>query len=281
MRELDVHTPSQLLVIGNGFDLNLGLTTSYQAFIKSQHFITLLQKRAPFATYLNDKNALQNWIDIEIELKNYSRIVASADAINSLRLEFVELINALTSFLNEIDCNNVKKESSAYKLLDSIKSKDFLILDFNYTDTISNLLLNMGLDSESISNRLFKVHGSLKTNTIVFGVEDNANIKPNHVFLRKASNKHFEGLRFKTQLQHAQEVHFYGHSLGETDHHYFKQFFLNCVKERDADEHKKIFIYHYGDESYNQILMQLDSLTNNSLSLLAQNNQLRYIDTSK
>lgn len=72
-----------LLILGNGFDLSLKLKTSYSSFIESD----LFQKRVAIKRYpnaridLHDKNIhnyltlqkkLKNWIDVELELKNYS-----------------------------------------------------------------------------------------------------------------------------------------------------------------------------------------------------------------
>lgn len=35
----------KILIIGNGFDLNLGLKTSYKDFIQSEHFKDLVAKK--------------------------------------------------------------------------------------------------------------------------------------------------------------------------------------------------------------------------------------------
>ena len=67
-----------VLVIGNGFDLDLGLPTSYQDFLKSLDFKLLLdpvnmkssygyyiEDSENLFHYLNQKYQCQNWIDIE------------------------------------------------------------------------------------------------------------------------------------------------------------------------------------------------------------------------
>ena len=64
-----------ILIIGNGFDLNLGLKTSYQNFIASHVFKNLVDGNNQLCKYLNNQNELNRWIDIENELKKYSRDV--------------------------------------------------------------------------------------------------------------------------------------------------------------------------------------------------------------
>ena len=59
-------------IIGNGFDLNLGLKTSYSDFVNSKDFKSLLNKGNYLVDYLDGKHNLQKWIDVENELKLYS-----------------------------------------------------------------------------------------------------------------------------------------------------------------------------------------------------------------
>ena len=51
-------------IIGNGFDLNLGLKTSYQDFLQS----TCLEKINPqnsLAKHFSNQKQLKNWVDVE------------------------------------------------------------------------------------------------------------------------------------------------------------------------------------------------------------------------
>ncbi|MCM1441733.1 MAG: bacteriophage abortive infection AbiH family protein, partial [Roseburia sp.] len=63
-----------LVIIGNGFDLNLGLKTSYRHFVESEECRTLLSKGHNYLlkTILG-KYHLCNWVDIEEELKFIAR----------------------------------------------------------------------------------------------------------------------------------------------------------------------------------------------------------------
>ena len=103
-----------IVVIGNGFDLNLGLPTSYQDFIKSPQFQRLLQTDNHLYTYLKDKYHLQNWVDIENELQKYSYDYTATNR-EEFRLEYNELCKCLCSYLNNIDLQGINKNSFAYK----------------------------------------------------------------------------------------------------------------------------------------------------------------------
>lgn len=89
----------RILIIGNGFDLNLGLKTGYKDFITSKYFKTLVKNRNPIAEYFNEKNELNNWVDIEKELTEYSIIVKNKNL--DIKENFEEIKLALINYLKE------------------------------------------------------------------------------------------------------------------------------------------------------------------------------------
>ena len=61
---------SKILIIGNGFDLNLGLKTSYSDFLASDEFLELSEDSSNLlVSYLNEqaKSSRKDrlWVDIE------------------------------------------------------------------------------------------------------------------------------------------------------------------------------------------------------------------------
>lgn len=104
----------KILIIGNGFDVNLGLNTSYTSFLSSDQFNGLLKSNNNLAKYLQAKQDAQLWVDVEHELKNYASGVSGESAL------FDEY---LISQAYKIDGN-----SSAYKreVFWGIYSKDLL-----------------------------------------------------------------------------------------------------------------------------------------------------------
>ena len=190
------------------------------------------------------------------------------------------LCNSLKDYLNELDYTKLDNNSHSYKLLTQIFDKNFLILDFNYTNSVKIILQELGLKQIEIDERLIKVHGSIDEKQIIFGVEDFARIEPEHVFLRKAFSRDFKGVNMNLLLENLTELFIFGHSLGETDHMYFSRFFQNYSAEHHHDKGKTIHFFYYGNQGYKQLFMQLDTLTNNGLTIFKQNNDFRTIDSS-
>ncbi len=83
------------IIIGNGFDINLGLPTSYTDFVKSTHFDDMVKRGNELAKYLKSKFELQNWIDIENELKTYSLERSDASFKSNYELLICALINII------------------------------------------------------------------------------------------------------------------------------------------------------------------------------------------
>lgn len=88
-------------------------------------------------------------------------------------------------YLDRFDYSIIDQKSLAYNLINSIVETNFLILDFNYTKSANIILNQFGFSESEINQRIIKVHGSLEDRKIIFGVEDSANIKIEHVFLKR------------------------------------------------------------------------------------------------
>lgn len=258
-----------ILILGNGFDLNLGLKTGYCDFIRSKQFSVLKKNGSQLAHHLNEQNELQNWIDIENELKECSR-----NNFDELEAEYEDLCDALMDYLHSLEYPKERWPATpAYDLFDDYKKTDFLVIDFNYTPTSRMLLRHFGRSDYEIDNMLIKIHGSTETKDIIFGVEDSAKIKKDHVFLKKSYNINFRAINFKDLLRTAASVSFFGHSLGVTDFMYFKDFFGSAALGNTQSD---LTFFYYGKPGYKQMFIQLDEMTNNRLSGLKQLNTITF-----
>lgn len=264
---------SDLLIIGNGFDRNLGLKTDYSDFIKSPQFLSLINQKNELCIYLESKHELQKWIDIENEFKTYSSNVFLDNNRDEFKKDYLELCDALCQYINSIDYDGIDRNSDAFiRMADILEKYELIvILDFNYTESIKNIIDVVGANTESI--RHIRVHGSAKEKNIIFGVEDDAKINPKDVFLLKSYHDNY-CIKVKESLELASSVFIYGHSLGETDHSYFGDFFKRQVKDSTA---KKISITYYGDRGKDDIFEQLSDLTMSRIGNLKELNQLEFI----
>ncbi len=264
----------ELIIIGNGFDLNLGLKTSYGDFIQSENFLSLWSTSNLFPSYLRGANSDDNWIDIENVLKKVSQQYTNPEE------DFYQLCEKLKEYISSISYDKLNRDSHAFKFISSLMGLDFLILDFNYTNTTKLLLTEIGFPPDMISKTLIKVHGSIEEGNIIFGVEDDAEINPSHVYFKKSYSRTFKGINLFNEAAKIETIKIFGHSLGDTDFMYFHKLFQTISNEAYDGLSKTIHLYHYGRESYKNLHIQLQKLTVNNLFSLKQNNQFNSIDTS-
>lgn len=275
-----------LLIVGNGFDLSIGFKTSYGDFMKSSYFPH--EETSNLCSYLHKQyEENMGWIDIENELSEYSRMLTTKKLnakkyntildIGSLREEYDELKSSLKCYLQE-ETNRAfdpSPDNPANRVIDQLPA-DSKIISFNYTSIIERLTWDKFKDSKG---NLLHIHGSLAPyDDIVFGVEDSAKLSKEHVFLYKAYSPHLKVQEFSDWLNSAERIIFYGYSLGDTDRQYFEKFFRKlCSGDSSFTE---LVFYYYGQASYDNLIWQLQMLTNHKLTQLQILNKLEFIDCS-
>ena len=298
MNDLDEY--KTVLIIGNGFDLNIKMHTSYSDFMKSKYFESLLSEKNSLASNLNNRRKCDsNWIDIEKELGNYARVLADynvyeiprevrynrdlSDMDKAFRAEFTSLCDALKRYLKEIE-DLSKLDSNiectfAYNLIRELvlERKSCYVVNFNYTYFVERVIEAANCNYNT-GFKIRQIHGSLKKN-IVFGVQDSLNLNREHVFLYKSHNKNQDVKGVPQILENANKIIFFGYSLGETDHSYFSDFFE--TQTRPQCHSKTIKFYYYGQDAYDDIIWQLKTLTNNRTSYLNQYNNIQFEDSSR
>lgn len=267
----------KIIIIGNGFDLSLGLKTSYKDFIQSNYFNLLVKNNNSLALYLNEKQEINNWVDIEKELTEYSKQIQ--DDKSKVKNDFKELKNALVDYLKEAQKEEINQNSKAFEMIKNEISDTDMIYNFNYTNTIFKIAQIL-----KISNIEYKhsyVHGSIENKNIIFGVEDDARINDNHIFLKKSSNINSAESNIIRILNDSQNKNntlvIFGHSLGITDSSYFKNYFSSLTNQYN---HSKLKLYHFGEEAYDDMMSIIDKYTYHNLTDFKHYNDLKFIDSS-
>lgn len=272
--------PLSVLIIGNGFDLDLGMHTSYRDFAKSKLW-TFGSSSYTFSNglgnYLNTKKGAENWFDLEQELANYVQSVSSDNLSNEQLIrfdneDFMILQDSLKEYLQseQQDLHKNARECKAkYILSEFSKKENYFIHTFNYTDVkyISEVL-KIRLNS----TRIEYVHGNLGDNNIILGAGDNKELPEEYDWLYKTSNKNYSSNNLADSLANADEICIFGHSLGENDFDYFKPFFKRISQDIDLTYHNpmtdrriKVTIYTKDEASEIAIKRQLRKLTDNHL----------------
>lgn len=275
-----------LLIVGNGFDLSMGFKTSYGDFMKSSYFPH--EKTSSLCSYLhNQYEENMGWIDIENELSEYSRILTTKKLnakkfntildIDSLREEYDELKSSLKCYLQEETKRafGPSPDNPAKRVIDQLPAES-KIISFNYTSIIERMTRDRFCASKG---NLLHIHGSLAPyDDIVFGVEDSAKLSKEHVFLYKAHSPHLKVQEFSDWLNSAERIIFYGYSLGDTDRQYFEKFFRKlCSDDRTYTE---LVFYYYDQSSYDNLIWQLQMLTNHKLTQLQILNKIEFKNCS-
>ena len=272
----------EVIIIGNGFDLNLGFKTSYIDFIASEPFKKLYEDNNRIAKLLKEKVSSNNWIDVETELALYSQSLtgkynyhAGAAEAKNIQEAYATLSEALVSYLRSLDYTVYNKESDAYNLINGIQT-ECTIIDFNYTPTLQNIIKDTGKGFYGVN--VVKVHGSIEEGKgIVFGVSDKAPIHPEHVFFRKGYSPFLDCNIFNQALSNASKVSFFGYSLGDMDHTYFYDYFSHLCMP-NSNFMRNINIHYYGEESYSRLFKQLELLSSQRLTSLKKNHSIKLIE---
>lgn len=264
-----------ILIVGNGFDINLGFPTSYLDFIESKNFKSLLADRNKLAEYLKTRTNSKNWIDIELELKRYSKIHKGSQP--DFHQNFIALSSSLKEYLLGIDYQKFNTDSYAYKLMSNTINEKTLIVDFNYTNSMNNVLNELKTPAENY----IKIHGSLSEDNIIFGIEDKSDFHQKDNFLLKSYYENYNPVDLDDSFLYANEFIVFGHSLGETDHPYFKDMFFKCANTIGNHNKKDIKIYCYGEKSKNEISSEIHLMTKQNIRKLRQINNFQMIDIIK
>lgn len=268
---------SSVYIIGNGFDLNLGLKTSYRDFVCSDFFMSNVDVGNGLFDYLYKVHQGSNWIDIEKELENYSM---NNNGYREFLNDYKKLCETLKKYIKSIDISSMDVNSEAYKIFSSNDlGEGFRIINFNYTDSVFYILKSIGY-SDNVSENIVHIHGSAAIDEIIFGVDDKAGINDEHTFLYKSTSSIYDGNSCIDALEEFENLHVFGHSLGESDHMYL-QFFFPLSLHRSREGSKGINIYHYSEEAKYDIYKQLHKLTHNGVSGLKNNTKFKDIDLIK
>lgn len=275
-----------LLIVGNGFDLSMGFKTSYGDFMKSSYFPH--EETSNLCSYLHKQyEENMGWIDIENELSEYSRMLTTKKLnakkyntildIDSLREEYDELKSSLKCYLQEETKRafGPSPDNPAKRVIDQLPAES-KIISFNYTSIIERMTRDRFCASKG---NLLHIHGSLAPyDDIVFGVEDSAKLSKEHVFLYKVHSPHLKVQEFSDWLNSAERIIFYGYSLGDTDRQYFEKFFRKlCSDDRTYTE---LVFYYYDQSSYDNLIWQLQMLTNHKLTQLQILNKIEFKNCS-
>lgn len=255
-----------VLVMGNGYDLNLNLATGYKDFIHSDEWKQMFHEYASkshhysLLKYLNDKANLGNWFDMEQALLDYADIrvkdVWPHDAEVDKR-EYSAICQALKEYLDKHLRSRSGDIQSNYsvKILRKFQHNRDLrkIYTFNYTSLeqisrVANILHMVPCTH---------VHGSVDDTSIILGFETSRfeTIMPEYSFMLKSSSPDYHSVGLELDMVDAGEVIIFGHSLNMIDAVYFEHY-LQALSN-DVQASRRLTIITRDETSRQSILNNL------------------------
>lgn len=276
-----------VVIIGNGFDLDLGLRTSYRDFVSSLDCKKLQQGgRNNLLSMILDKFHLHNWIDLEEELKQlairHNSIVLPKH--RDFKAEFQDISKCLLNYLKGIQ-DSLKKEEDLRKIscaamllkLMCEYPSEFEIYNFNYTD-LNKFARFLGYEG---CLHFTSVHGNLNSDAIILGFEDDVPELRDFHYMIKTFNANYCTSHVRESLSKAREVIIFGHSLGSTDYPYFSDFFASRSSgSLESNISTKIAIVTSNEDSKLSILKQLKTMNNNRTNILLDKNDVTFFTTN-
>lgn len=259
-----------LFMIGNGFDKNLGLKTSYTEFY--DYYVNLPSENEIIKKFKEDikKENYKDWADLEFALGQYSDNFNNEDdyicTINDVSKElkkYLELLQEEIIFDNSIE--KVREEFLNFKqylsnanqiIYDKFIEKEqnlkINIINFNYTNTLERILkikVPFQLNNQNINGKMYSshikkhihVHGDLK-DSMILGVNDYTQIKNEKMrttkvienIVKPTMNINAETLRendCEKIINEANIIVIYGMSIGETDKCWWEKLMLRFSQD--------------------------------------------------
>ena len=277
------------LIIGNGFDLDAGLKTSYNDFVRSEFWpfnkSTEVYGQDTLASFLRRKSKLNTWFDVEETLYDYSRVGLGQATIQGVNIDikdkfdFDKLKSSLTSYLSNQENTFVANPDSMgiavlYALVTS--KNDLKIYSFNYTN-LQNIIRRYEI-TEQVNCEY--IHGSVANKDIILGIGDKIESNSHYFYLSKIAAPNYSSHNIILDMLESDEVIFFGHSFGSNDFPYFEPFFQNQLSlNKETKKRKRIAIFTKDENGRLGIKKRLHELTGQRTTLLYSLNEVRIFCT--
>lgn len=279
----------KLLIIGNGFDIDLGLKTRYSDFANSKVWDKLMKNTYGFDQdllgALRDAKEKEAWFDIEKTMNDYVRAIRpeylTTDLVEKDKRSFTEVAKALAEYLKkEQETRTLESNRYAAQVLRLVSEvSGFEYYTFNYT-SLGSIANSCGFKIDT--SKITHVHGSLGNDSIILGVlTDPANqIHEQYSFMYKDNSRFYMSNNMYEDFDKADDIIFFGHSINGMDFPYFKDFFIKQSGMDGEYKSKHITIFTYDDDSNQQIR---NSIRNAQVDLtqLFRRNDIKIIQTKQ
>ena len=270
-------------ILGNGFDLNLGMKTKY-----TDMYFGYMEEPSNSKNIEKFKNVLENqipfdkWGDFELGMADYAKTLSSEQElvecvrdfkrylVEHLEREYQRLKNAIFEIQNPSEMTRILS-SSLYRFYSGLskndinsinrfvnnKSIEINIITFNYTNSLELLLDYSTIPTRSSINAPIHIHGSLDEN-VVLGVDNQEQLSElpykltrngRRAFIKTYFNEDYDNEKVKKAINTIYEsdiICTYGFAMGESD-----KLWVDTIVAWLQDKPKgHLVCYQYDDNKY-------------------------------
>lgn len=277
-----------MVIIGNGFDLDQGLRTSYSHFLEDGIEPGVGTSNEIIQAALDQG---ENWCDVEMALAQViareEKLTVNKDRREGIRKNYEQIARLLKRYIEgEQRHRQIKFDQTkpSYRMIEGLLGSEYAYIkffDFNYTNTIKNILEALPKRNNILH---YKVHGSVDQNEIIFGVENYSDvvIPSEFTYAKKSHGDLFYAeSKISNELINAHEIHFFGHSLGESDEIHFAKYFEDVmrIEVNPINAKQSLVVYldpHNASACKLRINSRIDALTGGRLAEFKQAVNISY-----
>lgn len=278
-----------LFILGNGFDLNLGMKTSYEnaydVYIDEPSKSEVIEK---FKQELkNDKKLkYENWSDFETMMAKYACKLNSEEELIECVRDFKRCMVAhltnengeINKIINTFENHSMISEELKESLMNFHKgfipnvrkkinkiienshvSTDVNFITFNYTNAIEMLLQSRKKYYDSDYNLPIHIHGKLDEN-VVLGVDNTEQLKTKYAIGKKGKRAFVKTLfneeydpdivkQAKNTVNESDVICVFGFSMGETDKTWV-DLLINWLQQNP--EHQLVVFDQYSSKKFDK-----------------------------
>ena len=270
-------------ILGNGFDLNLGMKTKYtdmyNGYVNEPSIIGYIIN---FKKHLKEQApAFEKWGDFEMAMAEYAKTLSSEQElvgcvrdfkrylVEHLGREYERLKNAIFEIQNTSEINR-NLSGSFYRFYSGLSKNDINSIDryinnrlieiniitFNYTNSMEVLLDHSTIPTRSSINAPIHIHGSLDEN-VVLGVDNQEQLSElpynltrngKRAFVKTYFNEDFDEEKVNKAIRVISSSNIictYGFAMGETD-----KFWVDMIVNWLESTNGHLVCYQYDERKY-------------------------------
>lgn len=285
-----------IIILGNGFDVALGIPTKYsQFYVQSKSLRDYAAEGNGLCQHILNNVQSNLWSDLENGLYCYSLLITeqygegNKEQAEKLKKDFSELRSALFDYLNSVAGTQVQYDKQAAVLGLNRKWHELQpqYLTFNYsinTAIIASMNNRYILNNDDTINESFFIyqHGSIydthttknhESDEIVLGIDPITQVvEAAHSFLYK-NRQNLHDINVTMDYIKEKKLYIiYGCSVGDSDATYFKAIF-------NKNQHGKTFlVYGYGQDGIRTIQQNIERICGISIKDLKKDNYVLFMD---